>query len=97
MARNERDNSGDITGGRDSLGVVHPLSVQEQLDASLALAGMTTRWAKRSKRSLKRRAFVLEELLLMAGLKEEPSEGYQRSAQMREIGRKYQFEGGGSE
>lgn len=91
MSRNQRDNTNDIVGGQDSLGPVHLPSAQEQRDAALVLAAMTTRWGLKYRRNNARRSFVLEELLLMLDLKEEPSKRYQRGAKMRELGFKHRY------
>ncbi len=85
MAKNGRDNTNDIVGGRDSLGPVHPLSREEELEAAMRLTETALRWRRKNRRSYDRVAYPLETMLLMTGIKEEPSEKYQVSDTMKKV------------
>ena len=70
MARNERDNSNDIAGGRDSI-IVHPLSHAEKQAAAELIQKLGERWRRRTARSYKRRDVAIEEVLLSLDLMKE--------------------------
>lgn len=89
MARKKENNSAnDFTGGRDSLGPVHPLSEEEEREAGMRLTETALRWRRENKRSYARVGYPLETVLLMTGLKEEPSEEYQVRDVMKALSEK---------
>ncbi len=84
MARKKENNSAnDFTGGRDSLGPVHPPSEEEEREAGLRLAEAALRWRRRNRHAYRRMQFPLEEVLLMLDIKKEPSDIFRTREAMR--------------
>lgn len=88
MAHDKKNPSNDFTGGRDSLGPVHLTSEEEDREAAMRLAVAMRRWAKKNRRTKARQEFALEEVLLMTGIKKEPSKLFDVKYTLRELSRK---------
>lgn len=79
------------------MGSAHPLSFEEEQAAAQRMSESAARHQRRTKASNSRVRFNLEEVLLMMGVKEEPSESFERGYNMRAISRGYWFGGGKNE
>lgn len=82
------NSANDFTGGRDSLGPVHPPSEEEEREAAMRLTEAALRWRVKHAHSYDRVNFPLETMLLMAGIKEEPSPKYQLRDRMKKLSEK---------
>lgn len=86
--KQKRDASNDFTGGRDSLGPVHPPSFEEEQEAAARMSEAARRWGAKNRRTVARQKFALEEVLLMMDVKKEASVEFDRKYKFRDMCRK---------